>query len=144
VARVSGGAGIDTLRLSGAGVLLDLNTVSAAQEGSSRLESIERIDLTGAGNNTLDLYARDVRDMSSHNLFNDSNGWIGLGASVGRTQVVVDGNAGDVVNIRGSAAWTDTGTTVTNGGHTYEVYNETGANAAQLLIDNTITVSFLP
>ena len=41
------------------------------------------------------------RKLKNLNLFNDGNGWTGLGASVARHQLVVDGNAGDVLNVGG-------------------------------------------
>ncbi|MGE0100340.1 MAG: hypothetical protein AB7S86_18525, partial [Hydrogenophaga sp.] len=69
--------------------------------------------------------------------FNDGNGWTGLGASVQRHQLVIDGDAGDSVT---SSGWTDTGGTVSYGGQTYAVYNSTAASTlAQLLVDVDIT-----
>jgi hypothetical protein len=51
-----------------------------------------------------------------------------------RHQLAIDGNAGDVVNASG---WGASVGTVTNGGHTYDVYNQ--GTFAQLLIESTIT-----
>lgn len=65
------------------GIISQLNTtkqgVIAKQGGglnssSSRIESIERIDLTGNGNNTLKIGIKDVLDMAGMNSFNNANG----------------------------------------------------------------------
>jgi FG-GAP repeat/RTX calcium-binding nonapeptide repeat (4 copies) len=153
LARVIGGSGIDTFKLDGANIALNLTAI-ANQGGSgpgsaSRIESIECIDLTGSGNNTLTLGLKDVIDMTGMNSFNNANGWADLtynlaaGGANGaapeqRHQLVVDGNAGDVVN---SSGWGATAGTVTHGGHTYDVYNQ--GLYAQLLIDTSITRTVL-
>ncbi|MBF0460851.1 MAG: FG-GAP repeat protein, partial [Magnetococcales bacterium] len=89
---VDGGNGTDTLALSGANMVLEL----AARRG--HIQSIEKIDLTGSGNNTLILTALDLLDLS------DST-----------NTLTVNGNAGDVVNA--GAGWTDGG--VVGGYHVY-------------------------
>ncbi|CAD5371029.1 hypothetical protein RA210_U140033 [Rubrivivax sp. A210] len=137
--RVDGGGGIDTLALNGAGLTLDLTAIADQAAGNaiggSRLDSIERIDLTGSGNNTLTLDPADIHGLAGMNLFNDGNGGTGLGAAVARHQLLVDGDAGDVLNASGT--WNDAGT-ITAGGQTYAVYNDT-TSAAQLLVDTDIT-----
>jgi hypothetical protein len=45
---VDGGGNIDTLTLDGGGLTLDLTNISNA-----RIQDIEKIDITGSGNNTL-------------------------------------------------------------------------------------------
>ncbi|MEO5362666.1 MAG: Ig-like domain-containing protein, partial [Magnetococcus sp. DMHC-8] len=81
---VDGGTGSDTLALSGAGMTLTLASLRG------KIEAIERIDLTGSGNNTLVLTALDVLNLS------DSS-----------NTLKVDGNAGDVTSMEG--IWTDGG-----------------------------------
>ncbi|MCF8169257.1 MAG: hypothetical protein K9J77_11665, partial [Rhodoferax sp.] len=149
LSRIDGGGGIDTIQLDGALITLNLTTIAnqggSTPGSSSRLESIERIDLTGSGNNTLTLALKDVLDMAGINSFNNANGWLdgtynlasgGAGgvAPEARHQLVIDGNAGDAVTTTG---WGASVGTVTNGGHTYAVYNQ--GSYAQLLIDQTIT-----
>lgn len=48
--------------------------------------------------------------MAGMNSFNDATGWSGLGTVVQRHQLVINGNAGDFVQVDG--AWTNTGSTV--------------------------------
>ncbi len=90
--RIDGGSGSDTLRLSGAGQTLDMALFR------NRIDSIETIDLTGSGNNTLKVLARDLL-----NLNEQSN------------TLTVDGNAGDKVVL--GTGWTDGG--VAGGYHQY-------------------------
>ena len=73
---LDGGTGTDTVALGGAGQVMDL------VKHASRLKNIERIDLTGTGNNTL--------------VVNQASVLGGIGAIAGSKYVlVVDGNAGD-------------------------------------------------
>ena len=120
-ALADGGNGIDTLKLDGSGLVLDLTDLP---EGQTR--SIERIDIDGTGSNTLTLSVRDVLSLSD-----DSN------------ELVVLGDAGDVVN-RG-AGWTTASAGGTNGngtstidGETFQIYT---AGQASLLVDTDMTVA---
>jgi methionine-rich copper-binding protein CopC len=105
--RIDGGNGTDTLKLSGAG--LNFNLASFR----NRIDSIEVIDLTGSGNNSLTLTARDVLNLSDYS-----------------NRLKVDGNAGDTVQT--GSGWTDGG--VAGGYHTYT------QGQAILLIGTALTV----
>src|SRR5262249_14202475 len=116
LSRVGGGSGVDTLRLKGAGITLDLTAIASQGAGLpggvSRIDSIERIDLTGSGDNTLSFGVRDVQDIVGMNWLNGrtqealgwSNGTYAFPLTVRRHQLVVDGNAGDVVNLPPTAS----------------------------------------
>jgi methionine-rich copper-binding protein CopC len=97
--HIDGGSGADTLKLSGANMNFNLATLRG------RISDIEIIDLTGAGNNTLTLTARDLAHLS------DST-----------NTLTIEGNTGDVVNIGigtldNGAFWVDSG--IVNGHHMY-------------------------
>jgi hypothetical protein len=157
LARLDGGAGIDTLRLVGAGIALDL--AKAANQGAggagstSRIESIERIDLTGSGDNALTMGARDVQDLAGMNLIDSAsqaalgwtNGTYAFPPRVGRHQLVVDGDAGDVVHLKNAAnGWTNAGTVFSHGVE-YVVYNSkvrprTGFERVQVIVAGSVVV----
>ena len=109
--RADGGTGIDTFQLEGAGLTLGLTMLANPGAGTpastSRWESIDCIDLTGSGNDTLTIGLRDVIDTSGMNVFNNTNGWLdgtcNLAASGAtganpeqRHPLVIDGDAGDI------------------------------------------------
>jgi hypothetical protein len=58
--RVDGGGNIDTLKLNGSGSTLDLTKII-----NTRIQDIEKIDITGPGSNTLILNLSDVLDAST-------------------------------------------------------------------------------
>ena len=119
--RADGGAGIDTVALGAAGVAFDLSISSLA----ARLVDIERIDLTGTGDNTL--------------IVSDANALGGVGAAVdGKRVLVVEGNSGDKVWFA-EADWTKDGSFTDASGtfdrwvSTYsEVHVEQGVSAQQM------------
>jgi hypothetical protein len=145
LARVDGGAGIDTIRLTG-GANLDLTLVAnvggASPDGLSRINSIEHIDMrTDTAANGLTIQLKDVIDMSGMNLFNSSTttavSGTALAATVAKHQVAVFGDALDTVHIGSLSAWTNSGTVVSYAGHNLEVYNSS-TSAAQLLIEQAM------
>ena len=97
--RIIGGNGIDTLRIDGSGLSLDLTTIR-----DNRILDIEEINITGSGNNTLTLTQREVLNLSS-----SSN------------TLIVRRNSGDIVN-RG-AGWTQIASE-TIGGIPFEVFTQ--------------------
>ena len=138
LARIDGGSGIDKIELDASGALFNLtaiaNVAAGNPDGGSRIESVERIDLTGSGNNTLKLSARDVQDMAGMNLWDVAAN----GATADQFhQLMVDGDAGDAVILADYADWTR-GSTFTQGGVTYDVWTNTAART-QLLVDTAIT-----
>ncbi|MGE0859156.1 MAG: integrin alpha, partial [Gammaproteobacteria bacterium] len=120
--RADGGGGEDRLRLIGAGVTLDLTVVS-----DSRIIGIERIDLTGSGDNTLRLAVRDVLALPDAS---------GMFLDAATRQLVVEGDTGDRVEA-GGQGWV-AGQDVTLAGELYATYTHADA-AVTLLIDSALT-----
>ena len=118
--RLDGGSDSDTLTLGGSGQSLDLTTTS-----NLKITSIETIDISGSGANTLTLELGDVLDISESVIS-------------GKTRLLVDGGADDTVTATDS--WTSGGTTTVSG-NDYNVY--TSGNA-QLLIDTDIGTQTIP
>jgi hypothetical protein len=117
-ADIDGGTGFDTLRIDGAGISLDLTTTLPAE-----VRSIETIDLTGTGNNTLIVDRLGVLDLSEER-------------SSGVAILTVRGNAGDVVEFAERGWFQESG--VTLDGETFERY--TNGNA-ELRIEHGLTAS---
>ena len=158
LAKIDGGAGIDTIRLGGTGGLnLNLSLIGNSSvgniEGSSRINSIERINLsTDTGANELTIRVADVLDMASSNWANLSTlnslgagGWspatggsTGINASVmNYHQVAVTGGSNDKVSTTG---WTlnTTGNVLDSAGINYSVYTATSGAPAMLLVQQDI------
>jgi hypothetical protein len=133
VSAVIGNGGSDTLRLTDANQTLDLT--SAALHG--KLQSVETIDLTGTGNNTLKLSVADVLDLGQKDNFHAD----------GRVQMMVKGNAGDSVTLTDALPggmdpgdWTQEAGTVTVGGVSYTAYTFSTLGA-ELLVQEGVTVT---
>jgi hypothetical protein len=56
---VDGGGGVDTLKLDGAGLTLDLTSIN-----NTRIQDIEIIDIRGSGDNALKLNLNDLLDVT--------------------------------------------------------------------------------
>lgn len=116
----------DTLQLTGKDQFLDLTTLS------SQIESVEIIDITGSGDNTLKLDLNALLQHGEKDLFIED----------GKTQLVVNGNEGDVVQLvdilpEGSdiSEWQHHDGTVTVAGVEYNVYSH---NDAELLVQQGV------
>jgi hypothetical protein len=137
IARINGGTGIDALQLAGAGIDFDLSQVRR-----SALEGIERINITGSGDNTLRLRLIDVLNFGDNNIWNASNtnGVSGeaLAAIEPPRQLRLEGNAGDTVDLSDFANWTRASNEVVDGSN-FAVWNHNSA-LAQLLISPALAV----
>ncbi|QFZ86286.1 hypothetical protein GFK26_27760 [Variovorax paradoxus] len=127
---IHGGKALDTLKLTGANQTLDLTALG------SKISSVEVIDLTGTGNNTLKLSLADVMENGAKDQF----------VADGRVQMMVKGNAGDKVTLSDLLSngtdpgdWVK-GANVTVSGVVYEVYAHSGFGA-ELLVQQGVAVT---
>ncbi|WP_348984621.1 Ig-like domain-containing protein [Pseudomonas sp. B329] len=152
LARVDGGNGIDTLAFEHDVTAVNLTTISNASLGMiesgvglSRLSNVERIDLQGSNKAKLTLELKDVMDMNAGlSAINNKNFSSGLAdGDIKRHQLVIDGSSDNTVEVKNSAEWiTSKSSTVFSGGHAYDVYNSVGENKGQLLIEQTVNVTW--
>ena len=111
--KADGGSGFDTLALTGANLNLNL------ADFRNQLSGIERIDLTGSGNNTLTLLRQDVANLSDTG-----------------NSLQVDGNAGDHYHFS-DTGWVK-GADVTLVGVVYHTFDN---GAAHLLLNAALTAA---
>jgi Ca2+-binding RTX toxin-like protein/subtilisin-like proprotein convertase family protein len=119
---IDGGGGTDVLEFTGSNQSFNLTALSENQ-----LNGLERIDFGGSGDNTLILDQSTVFSAAGA-----SNNLTGTPESL-----LIDGDAGDVVNT--GAGWIDTGS-VTIGGNGYSVY-ESDENGSQLFVNENVNVT---
>jgi hypothetical protein len=153
LARIDGGSGFDTIALSGQALAMDLTAISDSAAGinsAPRLASIEAIDLTGSGNNSLTFNWQDVNELARMNVLNSgtvaglsfSNGTYSFASQVGYHQLVVHGDSGDsLIVANGTGTWSNVGT-VNNGSTVLDVYNR-ASSLTQLLVDQAIAITWL-
>ncbi|MES2771043.1 MAG: putative Ig domain-containing protein, partial [Pseudomonadota bacterium] len=150
-ARIDGGSGIDTLILSNN----DNSPININPQSLARLESIERIELSGSDNASLQLSVADVLALSNVRVTNQS-GWQSGSYSLGsqfatQHQLVIDGAAGNTLTLTPSDSagfpagrWYEMGQ-VYYGERAYQVYNNqlsSDSNArAQLIVAAGIQVN---
>ncbi|MGC4008029.1 MAG: NAD(P)-binding domain-containing protein [Pseudomonas sp.] len=136
-AHIFGSSGLDTLKLTGANQVLDLTRLTGDSD-AAKISSIEKFDITGTGNNTLKISLNDVLHLGETDMFRKD----------GKVQVMVDGDAGDKVQLanlhdHGTApgSWQSAGTT-TIGGATYQVYSYSNLDA-EVLIKQAVSASIV-
>ena len=137
LARIDGGAGIDTISLDGStGITFDLTSMP-----NNRIQSVEKFNLS-TGANTLKISWKDIQQMAAMNLYNNSNGWSGFDATTTKYhQIVVDGDVTSACDIS-EGGWVRNTNTITNAtsGQAYTLYTN-AAHATELIINNQITSS---
>lgn len=116
-----GGDGIDTLRLSGAGQSFSLLS------GRVQVSDVERIDISGAGNTTLTVSSTLFGPLDT-----TVNGLTGTAQTL-----VVDGDAGDTLDLQGSG-WNQASTTQIDGS-SYTVYEH--ASGMHVAVDSDMQVA---
>lgn len=128
---VFGGAGLDTYTLG---------STANQTVNLGNLYGVEQVDLTGAGDNTLNLSLASVLNNGATGLFaHGSNGWNFNGiTTAGKVQLLVDGDAGDSISKSDSTTWSLLSATASSAGHTYAVYESIlNGVTAQLLVDQS-------
>ncbi|WP_457407525.1 Ig-like domain-containing protein [Pseudomonas sp. TE24901] len=130
---IDGSDNIDTLTLTGANQVLNLTALAEGQ-----VTSMEVIDITGTGDNVLNLSLSDVLAQGGNSLFTGDDS----------TQMMIKGNAGDVVNLADllpdgtdPGDWASAGT-ATVAGVVYNVYQHSSQDA-QLLVQDGVTTNLV-
>lgn len=129
-ALVDGGSGFDTLSLDGTGITLNFQSLVT----SGKVTDIEKVNLTGSGNNTLSVTLANVLDLNaSHVLLVDGNAGDAI-ASTGQGWLA--NNSGSV-KVDGTTYTTNASGQVTISGHTYTDY--LSGTLGHLLIETTVS-----
>ena len=130
--EIVGGNGVDTLKLTAKDQVLDLTALG------DKISSVEVINLTGTGNNTLKLSLGDVLEQGGTSLFTEDH----------HVQMMVNGNAGDkvilddlLVDGTDPGNWANSGQ-VTVGGVVYEVYRHDALDA-ELLVQHGVQTTLV-
>jgi len=113
-AVINGGIGLDTLYIAGSGITLDIT-----HNNSSKITGVEKIDLTGTGNNALIL---DYNDM--------------LALSNTGDVLYVTGNGGDTVTLTGEIFMGSQ----TVDGIIYNTYNIGGTSSPDIWVQEAVRV----
>lgn len=123
---------IDSLQFTSSEQLFDLTALH------NKIESVEIFDITGAGNNTLKLDLTTLLQNGEKDLFIED----------GKTQLMINGDAGDVVQLKdilpqGSdiSEWQHQQGTVTVAGVEYEVYSH--GDDAELLVQQGVKTELI-
>ncbi|HWX01534.1 Ig-like domain-containing protein [Collimonas sp.] len=123
------------LVLESANQVLDLSALTEAEQ--AQVGDAKIIDITGTGDNTLNLSLADVLEQGGKSLFIDD----------GKTQMMVKGDAGDVVNlddllegVNAEGDWTQAADAVTVEGVAYNVYQHSNLDA-ELLVQQGVTTN---
>ena len=128
---IHGYEGIDTLRLTGQDQILDMAALG------NNISSIEIVDLTGSGDNTLKLSLDDVLNNGTAELYFHS----------GAIQMMIKGDEGDAVELQGLSGSEDPGVwavqgQVNVGGVAYDVYRHSALDA-ELLVQQGVTTNLI-
>ncbi|MFI3138227.1 MAG: hypothetical protein QX197_15740, partial [Methylococcaceae bacterium] len=133
---LDGGAGMDTLKLAGNYMALDLTQYSSTPGQAIPVNNYEKFDLSVGGHNSLTMSVNDVLNAGQTDAFQSN----------GRTQVMVNGDGTDSVTLthllnNGG----DTGTWIVKGtqviaGITYNVIDHTTLNA-EVLVQQGVNLS---
>jgi hypothetical protein len=152
---IDGGAGFDSIAFFGASLNLDLSNLT--RFGDGRLENIERIDITGSGNNTLlvdssqvmeitDLLATDavlIIDGNAGDTVDLSNEGTRAAAGVS-VKVDINGDGDTDLNDAGENMTTTANGSVTanfgNGAASYWVYSDSTSPWGKLLVNTAVTI----
>ncbi len=98
---IDGGNGIDTLKLDGTGITLDFTAISG-----NKVIDIEKIDITGNGDNTLKLIYTDLLHLNDNNklyVIGDTGDIVDLTGYVSSEEAIVDNIVYNSYNIGGTS-----------------------------------------